>query len=158
MTISIVYATYSGSTMIASQAVADTLTEAGHNVSLRQVAEIQPSDLEGSEVLILASPSWDFYPKPDIKLEGQPHADWMTLIGQIKEQPIDLSTTKCAVMGMGDSSYTYFCGAVTHLENLIKNAGGELITESLKIDGFFFNEQENTQKVTDWTQQVAQKL
>ena len=47
---------------------------------------------------------------------------------------IDLNGLPVAVLGTGDTSYEYFCGAVDELEKLVQQAGGQLIAPSVKIE------------------------
>lgn len=57
------------------------------------------------------------------------------------------------MFGLGERSYTYFCGAVTHLEAFIKRAKGTLIMPSLKVDGFYMRP-EAGETVTKWANEL----
>lgn len=96
-------------------------------------------------------PSWDYE-----GLEGQPHPDYKQFMEASKGKKLD--GNKFAVLGLGDSSYTYFCGAVSHLENFVKELGGMLITDSLKIDGFYLDQVNNSQKLAEWADSLAKKV
>jgi flavodoxin len=56
-----------------------------------------------------------------------------------------------AIFGLGDSAYPQFTGAVNHLEEFVKKLGGKLVIESCRIDGFFFDQENNEKKLTDWS-------
>jgi len=47
----------------------------------------------------------------------------------------DLKGKKVAVFGCGDSSYTFFCGAVDALQEKVEGMGGVILSDPLKIDG-----------------------
>ncbi len=55
-----------------------------------------------------------------------------------------------ALFGCGDSSYTYFCGAIDVLEDRVQKLGGNLVFDSLRIDG-----EPEEEEIREWTQDVA---
>lgn len=151
MNILLVYATNSGGTQIASQIVTKALTKKNHLVIVKQASETTPQDLGQYDVIILGSPTWDYG-----GLEGQPHADFIALMEKCKG--ITAENKLFAIFGLGDSSYTHFCGAVDHLEEFVKSLKGKRIVDSLKIDGFFFDQKKNTELLKSWTEGVAKTL
>ncbi|MFC1626586.1 flavodoxin domain-containing protein [Patescibacteria group bacterium] len=151
MNILVIYATNSGATEIVSQLVQDTLTKKGHTVTRKEVSTVDTTELTSYDSIILGSPSWDFDGN-----EGWPHQNYLPFIEQVKS--LTLEGKKFAVFGLGDSSYTHFCGAVNHLEDLIKTVKGNLIVESLKIDGFYFKQAEHTETTTKWAEDLSTTL
>ncbi|KKS47684.1 hypothetical protein A3J20_03135 [Candidatus Gottesmanbacteria bacterium RIFCSPLOWO2_02_FULL_42_29] len=151
MKILIVYATNSGGTQLAAQIVQETLVKHSLTAELKEVRDTSADEFAGYDLVILSSPSWD-----DEGAEGQPHPDWRPFMEKAKGK--DMSGKKFAVIGLGDSSYTYFCGAVKILEDFIKSLKGELLTESLKIDGFYLDQQKSSLQLTDWTDNLASRL
>lgn len=147
----VVFATNSGGTQLAAEQVKEDLVKNNVEAILKEVRETQIDEFAGYDLVILASPSWDYE-----GLEGQPHPDYRSFMEGVKGKKNE--GKKFAVVGLGDSSYTYFCGAVEHLENFVKELGGKLVVPSLKIDGFYLDQAGNTQKLTDWTQNLAQNL
>jgi flavodoxin I len=143
MNILLIYATNSGGTQMAAQTVTDILTRGGQTVTLKQVKEANPEDLTGYDIIIFGSPSWDYKEE-----QGLPHEDYLSFIEKMKGKKF--TSQKFAVFGLGDSSYTNFCGAVGHLETMVKSVEGKLAVESLKIDGFFYDQAGNEQKIKDW--------
>lgn len=142
MKILIAYATYSSGTETAARIVAEELQK-NNEVTLKRVAELSVEEPDNYDLTVLCSPSWLNEEK-----EGQPHHDvtaFMKLIGDKKYEG-----KRFAVLGLGDSSYAEFCSAVDHLEAFVKKVQGALATPSLRIDGFYFNEGENSQKVREW--------
>ncbi len=150
MTILVVFATNSGGTDSASQIVVDILSQAGHKVTRKTAKETNAEDFTAADCVILASPTWDYAEK-----EGQPHEDFIALMGKLEGKIFE--GKRFAVLGLGDSSYTVFCGAVEHLDEFVKKMKGNLIVPSLKIDGFYYHP-ENPEKVKSWTQGLTKVL
>lgn len=151
MKVLLVFATNSGGTQLASDLVKDTLSKNNHAVVIKEIRETNADEFSGFDLVVLASPSWDYE-----GLEGQPHPDYRQFIDSSKGK--NLNGRKFAVLGLGDSSYTYFCGAVDHLEKFVKELGGSLAVESLKIDGFYLDQSGNTEKIQKWAENLSQKL
>lgn len=154
MNVLLIYATNSGSTFEVSNLISQILTEAGHQVTVKNIQEITAPDFANYEAVLLGSPSWDYEGK-----EGQPHHDFTAFINSYPEGMI-YSDKKFAVFGLGDSNYTHFCGAVDHLVEFVTNKiQGQLVAEPLKIDQFYSNMDTGTQQVNDWvTNQLLPKL
>lgn len=149
MNILIAYATFSSGTGTASHIVEKILTDKGHAVTRQLVDDSTPDTFSNFDLVILASPSWEHEGK-----DGQPHPAFASIIQTSVQTP----DTRYAIFGLGDSTYARFCGAVDHLENYVRQMKGQLITDSLRIDGFYFDEEKNTQKLIDWTQKLDTAL
>ena len=147
MTILLIYATNSGGTAQAAQMIADILTSKGHTVTVKDAKDTGPNDITEAPFVILGSPSWDYN-----GMEGQPLPEMADLIDRCKD--IQLEGKPCAVFGLGDSSYTYFCGAVTYLEAFVKRAKGTLVLPSLKVDGFYMRP-EAGEHITKWADELT---
>ncbi len=147
MNILIAYATYSGGTQAASDFLSQTLTGLGHAVTVKMVSEITFEDTLSYDLRIFSSPSWD-----NDGLEGQPHIDFITFMKNSDGKKF--ANKPCAVFGLGDSSYGHFCGAVDIITDFVKKSEGNLIVESLKIDGYLFNMDANNQLLTDWANKI----
>ena len=148
MNILILFATYSGGTQTAAQIVETELKNAGHTVTLSNPAEINFEAINGYDIILMGSPSWEHEGQ-----DGQPHIDFMQFMSHMQDKTFD--NKKFAIFGLGDSSYAHFCGAVDHLEEFVKKAKGLLVVESLRIDGFFVNQEKYTQELTAWSQKIA---
>jgi len=148
MNVLIAYATYSGGTQAACEFLSQTLTSAGHQVTMKTISELNFEDTVTYDLRVFASPSWDYEGK-----EGQPHQDFVAFVG--KSVGKNFGGKSCAVLGLGDSSYAHFCGAVPIIEEFIKAAGGTLKTESLKIDGYLFNMDGNNAKISEWAKKLS---
>jgi len=151
MKILIVFATNSGGTGIAADIVKETFIKNGHQAEVKEVRELNIDEFADFDLVILCSPTWDYE-----GLEGQPHPDYRPFMDSAQNKKF--TGKKFAVLGLGDSSYTYFCKAVDHLEKFVKQLGGTLIDMSLRIDGFYLDQETNTQKIADWSQSLSQKL
>lgn len=148
MNILLIYATNSGGTFLSSGIISEVLKKHQHTVTVKNVRDAKPDDIANYDLIILGSPSWDYQGK-----EGQPHQDYLPFME--KAQGKSFPDKPFAIFGLGDSSFAYFTGAVDHLENFVKTIGGKLVIDSLRIDGFYFDQDKNSQIITDWAERVA---
>lgn len=147
MRILVAYATNSSGTQTVSDIITDNLLLQNHTVTHNDIRDVKKEELPSYDLIILGSPSWNYN-----KLEGQPHEFFTNFFEENKD--LQLPGKKFAVFGLGDTAYMTFCGAVTHLEEFVTKVGGQLVTPSLKIDGFYFHQQENSKKAATWTQNL----
>jgi len=148
MDILVLYATYSGGTQMASQIVKEEIEKSGNQVKYLEVKDADWDVILKYKLVILCTPTWDFNGK-----EGQPHEDFMKLID--KSTSVSLKDINFAVLSLGDSSYTKFCGSADVLTDFIKEKGGNQIINPLKIDGFFFNQETHTESIRKWTGEIV---
>ncbi len=139
----IVYGSTTGNTEMVAEQIMENLEE--HSPTLQDVADTSPADFEDYDVIIMGSSTWD---------DGLLQADFRDFVEEIDA---DLSGKKIAVFGLGDSSYPAFCEAAGLLEEVIGKLNGELMIESLKVDGFP-DEEENEEKIKVWTENIKKKL
>ncbi len=144
----IFYATYSGGTQAASEFLTQTLQTAGHQITTKMISEVAFEDVLNFDLIVFASPSWDFDGR-----EGQPHQDFISFME--KSAGKKMEGKNCAVLGLGDSSYAHFCGAVPIIEEFIKTAGGTLKTPSLMIDGYLFDMEKNNAAIAEWAKKIV---
>jgi len=147
MNILIAYATYSGGTQAAVEHLSQTLQKASHSTTVKLISELSFEDILNYDLRIFASPSWD-----NDGLEGQPHMDFSSFIKNSEGKKLDGKS--CAVFGLGDSSYSHFCGAVDILTDFVKSRNGNLIIEPLKIDGYLFNMDANNKLLDEWAAKI----
>lgn len=145
------YATNSGTTMTTAQTVSDKLTAKGHAVTMKEARDGSTEDFSSPDAIILGSPSWDYEGN-----EGMPHEDWIPLMEKMKT--LSLENKLFAVFGLGDSSYKHFCGAVDHMEELVKTVKGKLVVPSLRIDKFYSDQTGNMDKINAWADSVVSVL
>lgn len=155
MTILIVYATNSSGTQSVSQLLGALLEKAGHRVTVVRASDAAPRDLLNYDAVLLGSCTWLGKGK-GLAAEGQLQEHMSAFVEQA--QLLDLAHKPCAVFGLGDSSYTHFCAAADHLEKFVQEHGGRLIVPSLRIDGYYFDRDQNDKLVNDWGQGVIHAL
>lgn len=150
MNILLLYATNSGGTEMAASTIVTQLSN-GHTVEMKRVVDAAPESMNNFDLIVLGSPSWDYDGK-----EGQPHDDFWTFKksaeGKVPEGK------KFAIFGLGDTSYKIFTGAVDELEKWVEEWKGTKIVDSLRMDKFFYNQAENTQKLEEWTKKILSSL
>jgi flavodoxin len=151
MIITIVYATYSNSTFLASEQLSKELTAIGYTVALYTAAEATLELLQQPDLLIFASPSWDYNGE-----QGMPHEDFTAMQARLSD--VALNNKLVAVMALGDSSFTDFCGAATHLSTWLAEKGGTEVVPPLKIDQYYANEQAAQQQIADWSKAMQTKI
>lgn len=147
MQVLIAYATYSSGTQTVSELLEKYLKEKGWEICRKNIRDITPEMLSNYELVLFGSPSW-----LNNKKDGQPHEFFLQFMASMQGK--SFSGSQFAVFGLGDTAYPNFCGAVHELEEFIKTLGGNLITESLRIDGYYFNEEENTKMLYAWADRV----
>ncbi|MBN1258439.1 flavodoxin family protein [Candidatus Peregrinibacteria bacterium] len=122
----IIYGTGSGNTEIVAEKVAEILAEKGHAVCLQRVEESKIDDIEKHDVAVFACPTYD---------EGLLFPVFEPFAYALEKT--DLKGKKCAVIGLGDVKYNlyYHLESAYILENIVKKAGGALISPALMISG-----------------------
>lgn len=151
MNILIMYETYSSGTETAASVAAEKLQSFGHRVTVQKAHITNPDDIQNYNLVILASPSW-WVDESD----GQPHINYKQFFEKASSTSFNMGNF--AIFGLGDSSYAHFCGAVDKLEQFVRVHGGKLITESLRIDSFYFDKEKNIKILLDWITQLNTAL
>lgn len=150
MKILLIYTTNSGSTYLASKIIENALAK-DFSVTVKPAAEAKPEDLSNYDLVILGSPSWNYEGK-----EGMPHQMMLRLLEKLQGK--FYPKKYFAIYGGGDDSYTHFCGAVDYLEKFVVEAKGELIVPSMRVNGFYFDLEKNTEAVKKWAENLRDKL
>lgn len=138
----IIYATNSGSTYLVSKRL-ESLLKKKHTVRVVEAKNAIINDIANADLVIFGSPSWNFDGR-----EGLPHQAMLACMERVKAY--QFNGKACAIFGSGDTSYTYFCGAVDHLEHFVHEQGGTLLIPSLRIDGYYFDEKKAIAQVEEW--------
>lgn len=126
------------------------LLSANHQVSIHQIQDMKPEGFSAADVILLGTPSWDYKGQ-----EGQPYSAWMEFFEMYPQ--LQWEGKKFAVFGLGDHTYAHFCGAVDVLTELIQQQGGEIVGEPLRIDQFYFQDQQKAlQEAAEWAERVVQ--
>jgi flavodoxin I len=139
----IAYGSTTGNTEMVAEQI-EGLLEA-YNPKLQDITSCSPEDLTAYDILILGASTWD---------DGLLQSDFRDFVKDLK---IDLSGKKLAIFGLGDTSYPEFCESANILEEIFTKLGGELLVETLKIDGFP-DDSENVEKIEQWCEQIKSQL
>lgn len=121
----LVYATMSGNTEEIAELIEKGLVSEGLTVDKVEADETSPEMINSYDNFLLGSFTWG---------DGDLPEESMDLYDDLEEA--DLTGKSFAVFGSGDSSYAIFCGAVDELETVVKEQGGELVLDGLKIEDY----------------------
>lgn len=123
----IVYGSSTGNTESIAEAIAKFLEDKGHEVALRNAAEVSAEGLaEGYDAVLFGSSVWGI---DEVEFQD----DFAPLVEEFDS--MGLSGRKVAAFASGDSTYENFCGAVDVLEAKAKEAGATIIAEGLRVEG-----------------------
>ncbi len=143
----IVYGSTTGNTASVAEAVGRIFEKAGHDVDLLDAARAKPEGLcAGKDMVLFGCSTWG-----DDSIELQD--DFITLFEAFDK--IGAKGVKSACFGCGDSSYTYYCGAVDEIEAKLKELGAKVVVEGLKIDGDPGDAKED---IESWAEEVLEQL
>jgi len=143
----IVYGSTTGNTENMAEIIGKALQNEGFKPQIRDVVGTSPGDLVGGyDMILFGCPA---YGDDEIELQ-EDFAEFFE-----KFDGIDQSGRKFAVFAPGDRSYPYFCGSVDVIEERIKELGGELLTDGLKVEG---NPNDAVDEIIYWCQQLAKSV
>ncbi len=163
MDILIVYGTYSGGTFEVAKEVERILKEKGHKTTVQSIIgtsltgeyEFLANDLleqmKSQDLVILGSCTWF-----EDGVEGQMHSGFRSFEKKIADK--SFSDMKFGAYGLGDTNYIHFCGAVDHLEKLVTDRQGNLVTPSLRIDRYHANSKKVTENVKVWVNKLLESV
>jgi flavodoxin I len=149
MNILLLYTTNSGGTEMVTNEISQRLS--GHTVNIKRILDTNADEIKAHDFIILGTPSWDFEGR-----EGQPHEDWFTFKKNLQGNPFE--GKKCAVFGLGDSSYKIFCGGVSELEKWAEEWKMQRVTDSLRIDKYFYKQSEAMEAIERWCRKLMEVL
>ncbi len=143
----IIYGSTTGNTENVAKQIGKVLTQGGHEVCLQDVRNAKVEELgNGYDVTVLGSSTWG-----DAEIEFQ--EDFAPFFDDMDKA--DLKGKKVAVFGCGDSSYTFFCGAVDSLQEKVEAMGGLIVNDPLKIDG---DPGDASGDIDSWAKEIAAAL
>ena len=123
----IVYGSTTGNTETVANDIAGIIKGAGNTVTVLDAGKAKPAGLcAGYDCVLFGCSTWG-----DDTIEFQD--DFIPLFDAFDS--IGASGVKVASFGCGDSSYTYYCGAVDSINEKLEALGGKMIADGLKIDG-----------------------
>ena len=143
----IVYGSTTGNTENVANKVAAVLKGAGNDVTVLDTGKAQAKGLcAGRDCVLFGCSTWG-----DETIELQD--DFVPLFDDFAN--IGVSGVKAAAFGCGDSSYTYYCGAVDAINEKLGQLGAKIIAEGLKIDG---DPDDAKDEIEAWASEVAEAL
>ena len=143
----VVYGSTTGNTETAASMVEGVLADGGHTVTLLDVAKAKADNLcQGHDCVLFGCSTWG-----DDSIELQD--DFIPLFDAFDS--IGAKGVKTASFGCGDTSYTYYCGAVDAIEERLKELGANLVASGLKIDG---DPQDAKGEIEAWAKDIMDSL
>lgn len=147
MKVLLAYATNSGGTYLAAERI-EKILERVASVQMQKANDTEAAHLKDYDLIIFGTPSWSVEGH-----EGYPHETMLRLIRGLN--PETMSGKQFALFGCGDTSYTYFCGAVDFLEKWLTDNSLQPVVPSLRIDGYFFDLIHNERLVDEWARRLS---
>ena len=118
------FASMSGSTEAIADIITDELREQNQDVTLVDLIEIPTAtELLNYDLTFIGMYTWGDGDYPD---------ECLDIIEELEQ--LNLHKQAFAIFGSGDTSYPEFCGALDKLNQLIKEQGGNVVMEPLRID------------------------
>lgn len=139
----IIYGSTTGNTETVAEFIEKNLASKGFQVTRKNVTDAKLSDLGGADLALLGCSTWG---EDSIELQD----DFIPFYESLDSASI--KDKKIGVFGCGDSSYTYFCGAVDAIEEKVSELLGKLVVEGLKIDGDPMDARDD---ILRWSDEVA---
>lgn len=138
----IVYGSTTGNTEYVAEVVERVLSGEGKKVTRMDASNASPEGLcNGYDLVLFGCSTWG-----DDSIELQD--DFIPLFDEF--DAISAKGKNVAVFGCGDSSYTYFCGAVDAIEEKLSSLGAHVV-DTLKIDG---DPQSEKGEIESWAKKV----
>lgn len=125
-------------------AVRKGLESTGFPVTLRNVRQATPQDLQTHDLLVLGCSTWE---------NGALQKDFKEFLPRIGDLRLD--GHHAAVFGPGSQAYAHFCQAVDLLEREIDHRGARIVSPSLRIDGTGYSARPLAR---DWGREVGTKM
>lgn len=143
----VLFGSTTGNTEYTAETIAKNLKNRGIEVELKNAADADVGELSCDyDALLFGSSTWG-----DDEIELQ--EDFASFLESM--DGVSLSGKKVGVFGCGDSSYTYFCGAVDVIEEKAGELGGDVVVTSLKIDG---DPGDVLTEIQDWADSIAGRI
>ena len=143
----IIFGSTTGNAEAMSEIVSRALEENEIETLTVNVTDVSVDELKGdNDLVLLGCPA---YGDDEVELQEDFEEFYEKMDG------IDLSGKKFAVFAPGDSSYEHFCGSVDFLEEKLKELGGQIIEDGLKVDG---DPDDSESEIVDWSSSLAKNL
>ncbi|MGU5685546.1 MULTISPECIES: assimilatory sulfite reductase (NADPH) flavoprotein subunit [unclassified Aeromonas] len=124
--LTILYGSQTGNAKGVASAIKAQAEARGLPVTLASMADYKPKQLKKESHLLVVVSTYG---------EGEPPESAVDLFEQLKKGKIGkLDGLKFAVLGLGDSSYEFFCQTGKDFDNFLATAGGKRIYELASLD------------------------
>ncbi|KRW58710.1 sulfite reductase [NADPH] flavoprotein alpha-component [Aeromonas allosaccharophila] len=124
--LTILYGSQTGNAKGVASAIKAQAEARGLPVTLASMADYKPKQLKKESHLLVVVSTYG---------EGEPPESAVDLFEQLKKGKIGkLDGLKFAVLGLGDSSYEFFCQTAKDFDNFLATAGAERIYELASLD------------------------
>lgn len=147
MKIIIIYASTSGNVEAVCDKVGEILTKKGFEVELNRAEQTGSEKFNENAQFILATSTWE-------------HGEINPFFNKILKEMngLNLKGKKAYFVGLGDRRYepVLFAEGVEILKREFSKQGGEILGDTLKIDGEPFSKLDST--VTEWTNLIADQI
>lgn len=120
----LLFGSTTGTTRLLAMAVRKGLETAGLPVTVRNVKQASPKELEDHSLIVMGCSTWE---------DGALQRDFQAFLPRLGAMRLDGHFA--AVFGPGSKSYSHFCRAVDLLEQELSDRGARLVGPSLRIDG-----------------------
>lgn len=130
--------------MMVAQKIEELLKAHGQaEVELVDMAELEPATLSSYPIVFIGSSTWG---------DGEYNDYSQVFFDNLKAATVDLSQSRFAIFGLGETFYPVFCGAVEHMQQDLQTKQAQLLGEALKIDGF--PDENVMQSVEKWVEDI----
>lgn len=148
MKVLIAYGTLTGNSETVAKYLFENLVS-GKNIELKLQDQIDTpiKDLNNFDLVILVASTWG---------EGEANPITEDFIMRLGDEYQANGTTHFGLLGLGDSSYEFFCGVVDQLEKLLMEKDALIFNQKLKLDGL--PEGENLDKALLWAKNILTEL
>lgn len=125
-TLTILYGSQTGNAKGVAESIKSLALGKGLQVQLASMSDFKPKQLKKESHLIVVTSTLG---------EGEPPENAVDLHGQLKAGKLGkLEGLKFAVLGLGDSSYEFFCQAGKDFDAYLEKAGAERVTARADLD------------------------
>ncbi|QHE53571.1 flavodoxin [Pontibacillus sp. HMF3514] len=142
----IAFASMSGNTEEVADHLKDELEKQDHKVTLEEMDELNPTDLQDYDAVLLGSYTWG---DGDLPYEVEEFYEEM--------EDVDLTGVPAAAFGSGDTNYPKFCEAVHTFEERLQECGAKVLQDGFKIE-MALNTDEDYERCTAFAIEFSSKL
>ena len=143
MEIKILYGSETGNAEGLAEQAKDILQSSGMNAEVISMDATNVAEIEKMPYVLIITSTWG---------DGEAPSNAESLYDELQSSNANLSNTKYAVLGLGESYYDHFCQAAIDFDQYFNDLGAQRLLELEKADGEF----EDT--FAQWIEQVASKL